>query len=344
MKFLEFTHSLKTGALRPVYFFSGEEAGLMEEGVNLLLEKLVTPEMRDFNYDVFYGGEAGGRRILEIAASYPMRSSHRTILVRDLQKMSAADLTALAEYAKKPCPTTYLILTQREKASGKKALEALQRAGAYVECRPLYDNQIAPWIQNYVAKLGREIAPEAAQWLATEAGNSTHALRSELEKILIFIGAQPRLTLAHVQEVAGGRREYSVFTLQDAVGEKNLSQALRIADQLAANASGGAVLSTMARYFSHLYLAKALPRRQDQAQLSEKTGVHSFFTERLQKAASRYEQPAILNAFEVLQHADYLAKSQNFSQNLLLRLTLIAIIKNFPARLLPFPRPAQQGK
>ena len=338
MKYLEFCNSLKSGTLKPVYFFSGEETGLMEEGVHLLLEKLVTPESRDFNYDAFYAGETGARRILDVAASYPMMAAHRTVLVRDLQKMPAGDVLALAEYAKKPCPSTHMILTRREKASAKKTFEALQRASVYVECKPLYDNQIVPWIQSYVARFGREIAPAAAQCLATEVGNSIQALRSELEKIFIFIGAERRIALEQVQEVAGARREFSVFSLQDAVGEKNLAQALRIAEQLTTGASSGTVLAALARYFSHLYLAKALPRRQDLSQLSEKTGVHSFFAERLQKAASQYDPSAILNAFEILQHADYLAKSQNFSQNLLLRLALIAIIKNLPVRYLPFPR------
>ncbi len=343
MKYLEFCHSLKGGALRPVYFFSGEEAGLIDEGVNLLLEKLVTPDLRDFNYDVFYGGETNAKRILDIAASYPMMAPHRTVLVRDLQKMPAGELNALADYAKKPCPTTHLILTQREKASGKKALEALQRASTVIECKPLYDNQIVPWIQSFVSRAEREIAPEAAQWLATEVGNSIHVLRGELEKIFIFVGAQRRLALELVQEVAGARREFSVFSLQDALGEKNLVQALRIADQLVTSTNLGALFSTLARYFSHMYLAHALPRQQELAQLSEKTGVHSLFAERLQKAASRYEPAAVLNAFEVLQHADYLAKSQNFSQSLLMRLVIIAIIRKLPARYLPFPRQAAVG-
>ena len=247
MKYLEFCQTLKSGALRPVYYFSGEEAGLIDEGVNLLLDKLITADTRDFNYDVCYAGEASARRILDIAASYPLMAAHRTVLVRDLQKMPAGELNLLAEYAKKPCPTTHLILTQREKASGKKALETLQRASVFVECKPLYDNQIVPWIQNYLMGQGREIAPEAAQWLATEVGNSIHALRSELEKIFIFTGDQGRLALEHVQEVAGARREFSVFSLQDAVGDMNLVQALRITDQLITNANSGAIISTMAR-------------------------------------------------------------------------------------------------
>lgn len=337
MKYLEFTNSLRAGKLAPVYFFSGEETGLIDEGVELVLNKLVTPELRDFNYDVFYANEVTAKRVLDIVRSYPMMAAYRVVLVREVHKMSPSDLHALAEYVKRPSPTTHLILTQRDKSSSKKGLDAMRKASAYVECRPLYDNHVVPWIQEYVKRLGRQISPEAAQFLAIEVGNSIHALKSELEKIQIYIGATPLITLEHAQHVAGTRREFSVYSLQEALAGKNLSHALRIVEELAVNTSITAVVSSLARYFNHLYLAKALPRRQDLIALAEKTGVHSFFAERLQKAAHSYDSDAILNAFEVLHHVDYIAKSQNLSQLLLLRLTTVAIFKKIPPRYLPFP-------
>lgn len=342
MKYGEFLQSLRTNKLAPVYFFSGEETGLIDEGVELLLHKLVTPELRDFNYDVFYANEVAAKRVLDIVRSYPMMAAYRVVLVREVHKFSPSDLNALAEYVKKPSPTTYLLLTQRDKSSSKKGLEAIRKASALVECRALYDNQIVPWIQDYVKRLGRQIAPEAAQFLATEVGASIHALKSELEKIQIYLGATTLITLEHAQHVSGTRREFSVFSLQEALSAKNLQSALRIMEELAVNTSVTAVLSSLARYFNHLYLAKALPRRQDLAVLAEKTGVHSFFAERLQKAANAYEVDAILNAFEVLHHVDYVAKSRSLSQVLLLRLTAVAILKKIPPRYLPFPHEKDQ--
>jgi DNA polymerase-3 subunit delta len=338
MKYLEFTSSLRAAKLAPVYYFGGEEAGLIDEGVQLLLDKLVTPEMRDFNYDVFYASEVTAKRVLDIARSYPMAAAHRVVLVREIHKMSPGDLNAVAEYVKKPSATTYLILTQRDKSSTKKGLDAIRKAGVYIECRALYDNQIAPWIQEYVKRLGKHIAPEAAQFLATEVGGSIHALKSELEKIQIYLGEAKAITLEHAQHVAGTRREFSVYSLQDAMGEKNLPNALRIVEELAVNTNVTGVIAALARYFNQLYLAKALSRRQDLAALAEKTGVHSFFAERLQKAANGYEAEALLNAFEVLRHVDYVAKSQNLSQALLLRLAVVAILKKISPRYLPLAK------
>lgn len=343
MKFQEFQNSVRKEKLAPVYLFSGEETGLIDEGVAILLEKLVSPETRDFNFDVFYGGEVAASHIVDIAASYPSMAPHRTVLVRDIHKMSPGDLAVMVKHVKRQCPTTYLILVEREKGSRKKGLDELRKLAAMVECRPLYDNQVVPWIHNYASRLGMKIAAEAAQILATEVGNSTLALRSELEKTRLYVGDGKEVTAEHVQEIAGFRREFSVFSLQDAAGEKNVSAALRILDSLALHSGASAIISSLARYYGHLYVAKALPGRQDVGKLSEVTGVQPFFAERLQKSAKGYELGEIFNAYEVLQHADYVSKTQAVSDLLLLRLTIIAIIKNISPRYMPFPRNITDG-
>jgi DNA polymerase-3 subunit delta len=335
MKYDEFLDEVQNGRLRPVYFFAGEETGFIDEGGELLLQKLVTPEMRDFNFDVFYGSEVNAARVIDRATSFPMMASHRVIVLRDVQKMSPGDLEALAKYAANPSRTTYLIIAMREKESRKKGIEALRKASAYVDCKPLYENQIVPWVQKYVRRLNLSITAPAAQWLASEVGASTSVLRSEIEKLRLYLGERTEITEEDVQQVAGFRKEHSIFSLQDAVGAKDLAAALRIYENLPPHTSAGAIISSLARYFGHLHLAHGLPARRDQAQLAEKTGVHAFFAERLQRAAQNYSPAEVRNALEVLLQTDYLLKTQGLGEAPMMRLMLIAIVRCFSPNYLP---------
>lgn len=340
MKYDEFLEEFQNGRVHAVYFFYGDETGFIDEGVDLLLQKLVTPEIRDFNFEVFYGTETGAARVLDSATQYPIMAPHRVILLRDTQKMSPGDLEALAKYAAKPSRTTYLIVTQRDKESRKKGLEALRKAAAAVECKALYENQIVPWIQKYVRRLSLGITGPAAQLLASEVGASTSLLRSEIEKIQLYLGgdktgARREITEDDVQQASGFRKEHSIFSLQDAVGAKDLSAVLRIGENLLVNTNAGAMISSLARYFGHLHLARGLPTRREQAQLAEKAGVHPFFAERLQKAAQNYSPAEICNALEVLLHADYLMKTQSTLDALVMRLMLIAVVRGYAPEFLP---------
>jgi DNA polymerase-3 subunit delta len=344
MKYEEFLEEIQTDRLRPVYFFAGEETGFIDEGVELLFRKLVTPEIRDFNLDVLYGSEVNATRVIDSATSFPLMASHRVILLREVQKMSPGDLEALAKYATNPSRTTYLIVTMREKDSRKKGLEALRKASACVDCKPLYENQIVPWIQKYMRRLNRGITGPAAQLLASEVGTSTSMLRSEIEKIQLYLGERKEITEDDVQQVAGFRKEYSIFSLQDAVGAKDLAAALRICENLLPNTSAGAIVSSLARYFGQLHLAHGLPARRDQAQLAEKAGVHAFFAERLQKAAQNYTPAEIGNALEVLLHTDYVIKTQGVAEALLMRLMLIAMVRCFSPKYLPLQAQPSEGR
>lgn len=340
MKYDEFLEEIQKGRVQPVYFFAGEETGFIDEGVEFLFQKLVTPEIRDFNLDIFYGSEVNATRIIDSATRFPMMAPYRVVLLREVQKLSSGDLEALAAYAGRPSRTTYLIITQREKESRKKGIEALRKASAHVDCRPLYENQIMPWIQKYVRRLGLSITGPAAQLLASEVGASISMLRSEIEKIQIYLGGQQadarlEITEEDVQAVAGFRKEYSVFSLQDAVGARDMAAVLRILEQLLPNTSAGAMISSLARYFGQLHLAHGLPARKDQPQLAEKAGVHAFFAERLQKAAQNYSPGELCNALEVLLQTDYLLKTQGVAEALVMRLMLIAIVRGLAPAYLP---------
>lgn len=340
MKYDEFLDEFQNGRLQAVYFFYGDETGFIDEGVDFLLQKLVTPEIRDFNLDIFYGNETSAARVIDSASQYPVMAPHRVILLRDVQKMPPGDLDALAKYAAKPSRTTYLIVTQRDKESRKKGLDALRKAAVAVECKALYENQIVPWIQKYLKRLNLGISGPAAQLLASEVGASTSLLRSEIEKIQLYLGGNktgPRqeITEEDVQQVTGLQKEHSIFSLQDAVGAKDLSAVLRIGENLLINTSAGAMISSLARYFGHLHLARGLPTRREQAQLAEKAGVHPFFAEKLQRAAQNYSPAEICNALEVLLHADYLMKTQGTWEALVMRLMLIAVVRGYAPEFLP---------
>lgn len=338
MKFADFQDALRKQQHYPVYFFAGEETCLIDDGTNSLIKALVEPESRDFNFDIFYGSEVAASHIIEIASSFPLLASHRTLLVRDVHKMSNSDLGALASYTARPNRSTHLILTTCEKTWRKKFLEELKNNSCFVECKPLYDRQVPAWIKQEVARHGCTVSETAAEWMATEVGNNLLHLRSEIEKLRLFIGECREITDEDVVAVAGLQREFTIYALQNAIGEKNLSGALRILDRLAQQRThAGTIIYGLCRYFGNMYMAHGYGRsRQDLEALARQTKISSYFLSQLVSAAERYSVEEITHALEVLRLCEYALKTQSFSELLTLRLTLIAIVRYLPVRYFPF--------
>ncbi len=340
MKFADFKEDIKKCKYHPVYFLAGEEACLIDDGIDLLIAAFVAPESRDFSFDMLYGSDAPASRVIEIATSFPMLSDHRTVIVRDVQKMSNTDLTALAAYTARPNRTTHLILATPEKDLRKKAFDKIKSNSCFVECTPLYDNHVPAWIQQEVKKHGCTFSDAAAQEMANEVGNNLLYLRSEIEKLRLFLGERKAITEEDVAEVTGVRREFTIYSLQNAIGEKNITAALRILDRLMQQKlNAGGIVYGLSRHFGNMYVAHGFGRsREDQSRLASRTRISPFFIPQLLRAATAYSVAEISHALEVLRFCDYSLKTQSLSDTLALRLAVIAVVRQVPVRYLPFSR------
>ena len=111
----EFRRALDNSPLKPVYLFTGAEVFLKEEGVQVLLDKALSPEERSLNLESLYAGsDVSGRDLVERAQTLPFMGEKRVIIVRQAEKWKAQDLAALLGYLQDPAPTTLLILSSQE--------------------------------------------------------------------------------------------------------------------------------------------------------------------------------------------------------------------------------------
>ena len=80
---LNLDQDIKSGKIAPIYLISGEETFLVGETVKQLVEHLLEPTTRDFNFDVFDGTQADLREILSAVEVYPTMADRRVVLVNE---------------------------------------------------------------------------------------------------------------------------------------------------------------------------------------------------------------------------------------------------------------------
>jgi len=94
---------------RPIYFFYGEEPFLAERAGRRVMEKAVDPAMKDFNLNIYYGGDCKGTEILDTAQTLPMFAQRRVVVVRQADKLPADTQEGLLPYLADPCKETCLL-------------------------------------------------------------------------------------------------------------------------------------------------------------------------------------------------------------------------------------------
>ena len=295
---------------KPLYFLYGDERFLMDELQRLLIANGLEEHERAFNLDIVYGNESDAPAVLALCASYPVMAQRRLVIVREFDQMR--DNQRFASYAERPNPTaTVLLLCGKKPNLSAHPYRGLKAHAEWAEIKPLYDNQLAGWLQKRIQGLGYTITPEAVQMLADYVGVNLQAAVGEIDKLITYIGDRRVITGDDVVRASGQTREFNVFELQRAIGEYRYSDALRTSERLlrqASNRRGEAlmIVSVLTSYFTKLWKLHGIQGRGGgDKEIAARIGVSPYFIKEYQQTIRRFSRGAVENAFASLLAADY---------------------------------------
>lgn len=321
---------LKKGEIAPVYVLFGEEKFLQDDLVLRITQACLDGAPRDFNCDIFYGGEVSADKIISIARSFPMMAQRRVVVVREMQQLKASDLKYLSDYVNHPSQSSCLIFTLPEKNTSGKWLNAILEKAVAVDCRRLYDNEVPSWIESYVRSKKLSIEPDAVHLLQAQVGNSLLDLVNELLKIEINIYPRTTITLADVQTVTCISKHYNIFDLCNAVGRKYLAQSLGILNNLLDQGeSPTGMLIQLTKHFVNLMKIKENMQRgiRSPNELARVVGLSSYFVADMIKQTNNFSIEQFRNSFRQLAEADLHLKTSYQRPELVMELLIYRLIK-----------------
>src|SRR5215831_7923555 len=253
---------LREGEPGPLYFLHGKERYLVDRAVDLLRARVLDPRTRDFNYELFYGKEAGAARIAQAARTLPMMARRRLILVRDADEMKADELAGLIPYVSAPAPETCLVFVAEKADQRLKFFSSFKKHGVLVKLDPLYERQLPDFVRGEARARGVSLSPDAVQLVVDEIGAELGQLADAVERLAIYAGERKQVTAEDVVEVVATTRQRSVFELANAVGEGDRARALTVlASMLDARESGVRIVAMLARHLRQLWMAQELLAR-----------------------------------------------------------------------------------
>lgn len=331
MNYTDFRSVLQRNQVAPVYLFHGEEDYLIEEGVQALIERTLDEGSKGFNLDVMYGSRVEVQEVVAHASSFPMMSERRVVVVKEFEKLATSDTAkeVFAAYLERPLASTCLILVSTEPDFRRKPFTDAKKHAELVECKALYDNQVLEWLNQQITREGKRVSPEACRLLQAYVGNSLRALRNEIDKIFIYVGEKTAIEADDVTAVVGASKGHTVFELQNAVGRKDLKEALRILQEmLASGQSPQLILVMLTRFFNQLWkISELKTRRVSDSEMSREAGVHPFFLKQLLQFQAHFSTEDIEKNYQALLEADTTLKSTSRDPRLVLDLLVYGLVR-----------------
>lgn len=243
-------NEIKQGNIKPIYFFMGEEPYYIDRLTEYIENNILTEEEKGFNQMVLYGKDVTIEDVISNAKRYPMMADRQVVIVKEAQEL-ARTIEKLESYAENPQPTTVLVFAYKYKTldKRKKVTKLLEKKGVVYESKKMYDNQVGDWIKRVLSGKGYTIEPKAAAMLVEFLGTDLSKINNELEKLMIILPQGSTITAHVIEENIGISKDYNVFELRKAIGERDQLKAYKIADYFSQNPKDNPLVMTVGLVF-----------------------------------------------------------------------------------------------
>ena len=248
---LKIVNDIKAGKIKPIYFLMGEEAYYIDRLSDYIEKNVLTEEEKGFNQTVLYGRDVNVEDIVSAAKRYPMMAERQVIIVKEAQDL-AKTIDKFESYASDPMPTTVLVLCYKYKTldKRKKITKLFEKTGLVFEGKKLYENQVGQWITRVLQAKKYSIEPKASAMLVEFLGTSLEKINNELEKLQIILPVGSTISANDIEENIGFSKDYNIFELRKAIGEKNQLKSYKIAQYFSENPKDHPLVMTTGMLFS----------------------------------------------------------------------------------------------
>lgn len=256
-----------------------------------------------------------------------------------------------------------LVFTAEVVDERRTLFKKISAAGFVINCgarpRKAWDTQMDPEtararIRRMVTAAGKSAAADAITAIVDRTGFSMRALESEIEKLLLYVGPRPTITIADVLEVLSTSREANFFDLTNAVSGRDAARAVRALRSLMSQREPiPQILGVLASEIRGLIVARAALEQKlggkfdpgmpfpafqsrvlpllaketegDDGSAARLLAMKPFRAFKLLEAAARFSMPELVRGLEAIHETDLLLKTSGHPEDLLVERLVLTI-------------------
>ncbi len=257
MKFYDFLD--KSPKIGNLVIVEGTDRALAERALEVLLDRLLPPDMRDLNLERVPASQwTDAARVREAVDAMPFLADRRVVVVTDAQALKAAARRELWEVAETvPDGNTLIILDLLSPRSQRpQPFGAMAGRGALRIDTTASEDARARFIDELLAGLGAGADPRVTSALVRSEADLA-SVRNDLEKLAL---AGKKITLADLETEALSIEDPKAYKYASALVEGKVAEALSIAHEFFATDPRGAAIPLLSALATECGLVWELAR------------------------------------------------------------------------------------
>jgi len=295
------------------------------------------------NLDVFHAGEDDLAPIPKTARTFPMMAKRRVIVLgnceligEDKARNKALAVPAgfqdtLAELAKEKIDTCCIILYGRKYDRRNAFARAAKENEALIELGRPTPQQAASWARIMAEERKKKLSAEAIGFLTQQFGADLRAIDCEIEKAALYVGTESdRIEAADIRAVMTAPKTENIFSLMDAVGEKNRAKAFYFLDGMLETGNKPlTLLSSMTGHVRKLLRAKVLLEKgMAQGEVIQTIGGNPYAAEKAIDQSKNHTTAGLKRAMLVLSETDFELKNGRVSDRIILEKMILDLCRS----------------
>jgi DNA polymerase III subunit delta len=221
--------------MRALYLIAGTD-GAKIDATRARLRARAEREVGSDSLEVFEPGEGRGmpdhEALLAAIPAMSLMESRRYLLADGVERWRDRQLEAVAAAVAELPPDLTLVLIARAKAPAKLAKAVKAAKGEIHEFEAPKARDMPRVLVADAQRLGFRLEPAAAQLLVDRMGAGPVRLRHELERLALWAGEQGEVSVGDLEAMITDTSEAAVWSLSDALLERDAAGALRIGERL----------------------------------------------------------------------------------------------------------------
>ncbi len=314
---------LKTGQLKQIYLFYGEEVYLKKQYKERLV-KAMFPDGDTFNYSYYEGKGVNPKEIIDLAETLPFFAEHRLIVLENTGFLKNA-CPDLADYVKQMPETTRMLFVEEELDKRGKLFKAIKEKGRIVEFGRQDERTLVRWILGMVKKEEKQMSEAAATYFLSKVGNDMENIQRELEKLFCYTLDRTSVTTKEIDEICTSQISNHIFDMVDAVAGKQQRKALDYYnDLLALKEPPMRILFLLTRQFRILFQIKSMEKEGiPPKEMAAKAGIMPFLVGKYRAQAKPFSTRELQEILEAGAQAEEDVKTGKIGDSLSVEMFLI---------------------
>lgn len=307
--------------LSRIYLLITKEDFDRESAEKLLRSKLPTSSQ---DLTQFNAQKASIHAILEELNSFGFFSDSRVIVIRNAEEFKKNAFDLLEKYFSNPNPHAYLIICANQIHRGTKFYKTAEKEGIIfdlLEEKPWEkEGNLAQRVSEWMREEQKTMDTGTCRFFVKYVGADAAMLRSEVEKLLCYIGERDRITQQDVLAICTGINTENAWQLGDSIFQRNPTEALRIATALLAEGVPVITLLRQIRFQCQqlFQMSSLLAEGRGTAGVQQQfPNLPNFILQKNVQLANQYGQDRLRKGMLAIDDAELSAKSIGLAPELL---------------------------